>query len=962
MAHRLLSDVLLKLRRRKLWIEGGAALGWGLALGLVCLLLGIWMDLLFEFTPALRIATLVLALVAFVVLILVMLFKATLQNQARLIAARLDNVADSKGQICSGLELSLMQGAYSGSRNPDLTKALAEIAVSRAADLASNVDRSQAVPTDPMKRSFLMFAGVLAVPVLFAILLPKLAATEWNRFVNPAGDHPPYSHIRFQVEPEGARVVFGEGIDIHVTLQGAPAEELELVLEPYNPQVTYQEQSDIEPLDVLPMFAESGNRWRATISDIQNPLTYYVRTRDARSRRFQIEVITVPNITEVQFRVIAPRYTGLPDYEGPLPRDGLSGLPGTQVQVTLSSNRPLSGGKLKYLSKGEQQEFALDPLETEGEAVTGTFTIQKPGQIVMSVVDVAGQESKDTVTAPVTVLVDERPFVRLLQPKALSLATPTARIPVVISAEDDFGLSRLQLFRNLNNSRFLPLEIPFSEPSPLHAHEVVMLPLAEYGLAAGDEIRVFARVEDNDPNTGVQDPANPERIIGKGSESSIAVIRIISQEEFESMERSRNGMQMLMSKYQQARRRMESLAEKMETLQKKMEQQPADSPLQKEMLEELQKLTKEIAREAETLKKLADSQLPYQLDQELSPQLKKQAEALKSMSEQLQRLTKNKKTTPQQAMQELKAMLDSLKTQRERLDQEMMAPLETLSKVMPLMQDQSRFVEIYRRQRDLANRLESLKEKSDTDDPAVKARMRDLEAEQNMIQEELTQLLNEIEEHVTQLPLEPQFEELRKSAQQFVTAVRGSGASEAMTEAAQGLAKFDGKQGHAGALKAADILEKFLSKCEGMGAAGEKACQSGLPGFSPSLGECMGQTISQLLKEAGFHPGRGMGNGMGSGAGGGFSSRRSTMQNVGLYGENPFMDQTAAHEGASSDQASEAAGRAGGQTFAEQEERSSFNANGAFQASGAGEAAVPLKYRRKVGRYFQRIADEVGDE
>ncbi|QDT93656.1 hypothetical protein [Gimesia algae] len=958
MAHQMLAEILLKLRRRMLWIEGASGLGWGLALGLICLILGVWMDLVLEFSPTLRIGTLILSLTAFCVLGMTVLLQAAFQSNPRMIAARLDHIADARGQICSGLELSMRNGSHSYSTNPDMTQALAEMAVSRAADLAVHANHSQAVPTDPLKRSFITFFSLLVLPLLFALLLPQLAATEWNRFANPSGDHPPFSHINFQVEPEGAKVIFGEGIDIYVTLKGTSAEDLELVLEPFNRHVTYDDQSKMIPIDVLPMFPEGGNRWRVTISDIRTPLTYYVRSHSARSRRYNIEVITVPNIVDARFRVTAPEYTGLPEYEGPLPQGGLSGLPGTQVKVTLFSNRPLSGGKLKYLTKDKQQKVDLIASAKASEEANGEFTIREPGQIVLTVTDVDGQESKDAVTVPVIVLVDERPFVRLLQPKSLSLATPSARVPVVISAEDDFGLSRIQLFRSLNHSRFLPLEVPVSMPPPTHAHEVVFLPLSKYGLAAGDEIRLFARVEDNDPNTGNRDGSNPSQIIGKGSESSVVVIRIISQEEYDSMERRRNGLQMFMSKYQQARRRMESLAEEMETLQKKIDKLPADSRLKEETLQELRKLSKLLEKEADTLKKLADQQLPYQLDNELSPQLKKQAEALKKLSEQLQTLTKNKDATNELTSKRLKEMLKSLNDQREHLDSEMMAPLDTLSKIMPLMQDQSRFVQIYQRQRDLANRLESLKGEPDTDDPILKARMRDLESEQNLLQKELIQLLSDIEEHIEMVPAEPRFEELRDSALKFVKAVRKSGATEAMTEAAQGLAEFSGTRGHAGALKAADILQKFLSQCNGMAQAGQNICK----GFQPALGECLSKTISQLLAETGFRPGSGTGTGAGTGAGGGFSAQRSTMQNVGLYGDSPFIEHAAAHSGSSSDDSQNATGRSNGESLLHQEDQSSFDSSGKFKASGSGESLVPLKYRRKVGRYFQRIADEVGDQ
>ena len=126
-------------------------------------------------------------------------------------------------------------------------------------------------------------------------------------------------------------------------------------------------------------------------------------------------------------------------------------------------------------------------------------------------------------------LADERPFVRITEPPKMSLATPTAVLPVTLSAEDDCGISRLQLFRSLNDSRPLPFDLPLPPRPPRRLDESVRLPLDRYGLEPGDVIKLFGRVEDNDPAGA------------KGAESSVVTVRIVSQEEFEQMLQTRQG-------------------------------------------------------------------------------------------------------------------------------------------------------------------------------------------------------------------------------------------------------------------------------------------------------------------------------------------------------------------------------------------------------------------------------------
>ena len=141
----------------------------------------------------------------------------------------------------------------------------------------------------------------------------------------------------------------------------------------------------------------------------------------------------------------------------------------------------------------------MKPAEPGSQEVAGEFTIAGDGRFECRVIDEAGQTSQQTFSGNIVLLPDERPFVRITQPQKMSLATPTALLPVVISAEDDCGISRLQLFRSLNDSLWRPTCCHVARaPSPRTTRpdgratrtrrmdESVNLPLSRYGLAPGD--------------------------------------------------------------------------------------------------------------------------------------------------------------------------------------------------------------------------------------------------------------------------------------------------------------------------------------------------------------------------------------------------------------------------------------------------------------------------------------------
>ncbi|MGQ0635965.1 MAG: hypothetical protein ACT4QC_15245 [Planctomycetaceae bacterium] len=948
---RSLEQILQQFRRRALWIQGAAGGAWAVFTGLCALVVGIWLDLVLQLSPGLRIGVLLAAAGCAGIVFSRRTIRGIAQGAGAWLAARLDDAARTGGQIVSGAELAAASGMYSYSAQPSLTTGLAQLAIDRATRLAGDVRDEVALPAKPVGRSLAALAGTAGAVALLAAFMPRLAATELARFIDPFGDHPPFSTIQFIVEPGDTSVTYGAGLDIHVTVEGTPVDKLELVLlagkSAEEPGAAHTEASRGEG-SVL-MFPDQPGEWRASISNVTRPLAYFVRARNARSVHYTIGVITVPRISEIQTRVVPPAYTRQPAYDGPILAAGISGLPGTEVTLTARSNRPLRGGSVTYISRENRREFPLVSSSIGSDSVSGAFPIAGNGRIEVRVVDVAGQASTETWSTPVTELVDEHPFVRVVEPRPVSFATPNAVLPVVASAEDDYGIARLQLFRNLNDSQYLPEMRPVPEPPSRHVFDVTRLPLELYGLEPGDEIKLFARVEDNDPRGGMD--GAPPGTTGKGSESSIVVIRIISHEQFEQMQQNREGMETLLAKFREARRRIESLKEDVETLRKRLEEQPADEALSAELREALSQLEERFEKEAEALEKLSRKKHPFPVNPVLNREIEKMRDSVQRLQKRTGDLVDDRQLTREQLQQALEELANELKDDQETLEREAMEPLETLAALARMAGDESRFVELYRRQRDLAQRLESLQKIERADEPSAKARMRDAEEEERRIRLELDQLLNDIEDHAAQLPDDESLDEMRRTAEEFVAAVRESGADDAMIDAETGLAAFSGTRGHAGAKQAADILESFLAKCRNMGADGAPgACRR----FRPGLAEAMQQTLQQLM--SGMGPGNrsGIGSGMG-----GYSARNN---NVGLYGDFPAGDSTAGLLQGESARKARLRGSGAGEDRRFLQGADEHDAEGDLRAGGANAAAVPLRYRRQVGRYFQRIADELGDK
>jgi hypothetical protein len=255
--------------------------------------------------------------------------------------------------------------------------------------------------------------------------------------------------------------------------------------------------------------------------------------------------------------------------------------------------------------------------------------------------------------------------------------------------------------------------------------------------------------------------------------------------------------------------------------------------------------------------------------------------------------------------------------------------------------------------------LASLKNRDGADNPPLQRRMRDLEAEQERVRQELQELVEDIAAHAAQLPDREELKELREQAEKFAADAKESGASEAMNQAEMGLAEFSGAKAAAGAKDARERLEKLLEKSEEMQGAGESGLGQSLS-FKPSLGSAASKTLQQLMAEAGLKPGQGGSRGNGSGSG--YSSRRNSLDNVGLYGGRPDQEPTAS-KSMQGDQDRRQQGR-----FARPlggDERGAEAGTGldptAAQAGGRAEGQAPAVYRRRVAAYFERVVEELND-
>ena len=293
--------------------------------------------------------------------------------------------------------------------------------------------------------------------------------------------------------------------------------------------------------------------------------------------------------------------------------------------------------------------------------------------------------------------------------------------------------------------------------------------------------------------------------------------------------------------------------------------------------------------------------------------------------------------------------------------------IDSLNQAMKLQLDEEQFESLAERQREIAERMESLQTEN-VDDAATERRMAEMEAEQEELRQQLQDLVQSIREHAEQLPNDEDNQGLKQSASDFANDLQESQAEPFMRGAQRSLLDSKFEQAAEQAASAAEELEALMKQGDRLGQEAQqnasKQFKPGRAGFDPKQAlEQMKQKFGRG-KSRGSQLGKGGGQGQGESEGdastpqgnqrGGNSRRNTSPANTGLYGSNPKPSPSSQGR---SDRMSQ--GAATSSAIAKQDQgKSSSPSVTESDAAGQGLQSIPLQYRSRVSDYMQRILEK----
>ncbi len=771
-----------------------------------------------------------------------------------------------------------------------LTRDLAALAISGYAEELRQEPIEQLARTNRLQLDAKSAAfGLLGFAAVLAIFF-DITKTEVPRFLDPFGDHPPYSFTRLEISDpatDGAAVIYNQSLLVTVKSSGHRPGELFL---------SYFPSGHPEQTITVPMFDKGEHGFTQQIESVRTDLVVFAQTknRHALSRQRRITVVLTPRLEKAWVKISPPAYTGLAPDEKRLNFKNVKALAGSTLEFRLTSNRPLTSGHLTVTTASSVEPITMTPRGPN--EVVGTIEAKQPAQLQFSLLDRDGNPSQEKWETALTVTHDLPPDVQISNPNSDSFVAMDFKAEPVIEASDDYGIQTLRI-HTARNGVFGEPRVVTPDRIALHARETQAFNFKEMGLESGDTVSIFAEAIDNAPEPHI-------------ARSKTVTFTVITTEEYNAFLRERTDVGDIEAKYAKLVNEFHDLAEQQKKLGEEiaaLKQQLAAAKNDEEKAAVQKKLDDLLAKQAALnakLNQLADTmehfvrdQPLYDVEAELKNTLAEKAqeirdstkaneEATKPLGQQAQSQPGQPSPTGQQPPSQ--KMLDDFKqasdeqlarlgaTEQETRDQ-VLKPLEDLSLMHEIVKDINRFKDLYAAQQELAKQSKAY------DRPAPLSRedqfaLKDLAAQEKQIGDELDAVEQKLWEDGK--AAQEKFPKAGESAQDIAQKMGDLKLQTLANKATSEMLAGHGDYGSDLAESLRSAMEKLFSQCNGKG-----------EGMNDELDQYMSiqrslnprQSFQQMMQckkfgsSRGFKPGRG---GEGNGGSDGYAVMTGPNANV----------------------------------------------------------------------------------
>ena len=595
-----------------------------------------------------------------------------------------------------------------------LTRALAKQAVENYDVELKATPLEKLAWTGELRHHLFRAAWVLAGFALVLAVFFRVSAVEFARFVDPFGDHPPYSFTRLEiVEPglAGTNILYGKSFVVRVKSSGHQPKEVFLTsFPPGHP----------EQAVTVPMFDKGRVGFDQLLDNVRNELVIYAHTKDrvSLSKQSRIGVVLTPQLEKAFVRVAPPAYTGLKPEEKTYVFKGVQALEGSEVRFRLQSNRPLRDGTIE-ITAGDQPPQRVQLTKSAENEVAGSIIAKESGRMRFTLTDIAGIPTQGDCEGALTVTHDLPPEVRMAEPERDAFVAMDFKVKARVEANDDYGLRTTRLHRGLNGFYSGP-KASLYDAVVRNISETTELNIGKLGVQPGDVISLFAEAVDTAPQPHV-------------ARSQTVKLMVISVEDYNDFLREQTDLADTQAKYEslmddlqelvEDQKKLGAASEKLKARLEKADAKQRDALTRDldNLLAKQNELNQKLNQHAGRMDSFVRENPIYDVEKELEKMLRDQAENIRrsagTNNAAASEIAK-RSSPPEGARQMSQEMLEEFKREsdnqiarlggaQQETEKKVVETLQDMSAMQELQKDFSQFEALYRAQQELASQSQA---------------------------------------------------------------------------------------------------------------------------------------------------------------------------------------------------------------------------------------------------------------
>ena len=311
---------------------------------------------------------------------------------------------------------------------------VAEVSLESAAGQLTLRDRFRLCMNTP--RDLAAAIGICLVIVVIGgtghVLFPAWPNAV-HRLFHPGRFIPAVGAVQIEkVLPGDVELLSGKSVSITAIIRNPQGTEYAGIV------VTVPDDGPEQRTPMIP--SEKCDRYSLTFPHVTDSFRYRLEIGGTQSDFFSVRVFDRPVIRTISATYRFPEYTGLPEQTVELKAGAIDVPQFTNVRQTVTTNVPVDTATVELADR-----VVTGLVRKPYPKVRADFQVLRSGMYRVHLTDAYGNTNQQSGPFPIHVTIDDSPQIELTRPAPEMVAAAGETISLVARAEDDYGLSVVEL-------------------------------------------------------------------------------------------------------------------------------------------------------------------------------------------------------------------------------------------------------------------------------------------------------------------------------------------------------------------------------------------------------------------------------------------------------------------------------------------------------------------------------------